>query len=78
MVGEREYASIASIFEWRVRILDAKYRLPEISYLMTSRTFLAFGYGKMLNYYQVWLPALDFQGPFLPTNSTSEVTSVLE
>ena len=61
-----------------LRILDAKYRLPEVSYLMTSRTFLAFGYGKMLNYYQIWLPALDFQEPFLPTNSTSEVTSILE
>ena len=47
MVGEREYASEASIFERRVQILDAKYRLPEISCLMTSRTFLAFGYGQM-------------------------------
>ena len=58
--------------------IQIQYRLPEISYLMTSRTFLAFGYGKILNYYQIWLPALDFQGPFLPTNSTSEVTSILE
>ena len=78
MEGEREYASIASIFEWHVQILDAKYRLAEISYLMTSRTFFAFGYGKMLNYNQIWLPAVDFKGPFLPTNSTSEVTSILE
>ena len=48
MVGEREYVSIASIFERCVQILNAKYRLLEISYLITSRTFLAFAYGQML------------------------------